>query len=531
MNSNVLEFSKSIGKLQTIISLLHNGLKKKVVRILKQEKLNNEIKEFKRLDFSKCSRFINEKWSVFSKHFDPDFKKLSKRSIEIRNSISHQDISKIDFERDLETLIKFATLIDSNELKNQIKTIINDQQSSEDFQNKSGEWYEMKEKGNEHFKIGNFTEALIFYTKAIKLDNKQASLYSNRALCELKLEKFELARQDSEDAIDLEPNNVKYYRILSEALMKLELYEESIQICELGLKIDSYEETLLLRKRDLNSRIEQKKTDFNNPRKDFKDFNNIELQEMQLNYEKKLNNLNPRTCDIENLDDIEKFFDRMKLTRLVKDAHSYFDGIRGKNKDIGKAIEIFKHAANNGNAEGMYNLGVIYGREIAGIVDYSRMLEYFNLAASQKAFYKIHKMIFNNLGVSEAENGLGNSYRDGRGVDIDFKKAFNHYLRSAEFGYPEGQNNVGIFLKNGNGVKTNHEYAREWFRKAAEQNIAEAQFNYAEMLANGEGGPVKETEAIEYYKKAAEQGSPYALEKLQSLAFANKSYSSFFKNN
>jgi len=176
----------------------------------------------------------------------------------------------------------------------------------------------------------------------------------------------------------------------------------------------------------------------------------------------------------------------------------------------------------------MYNLGVIYGREITGIVDYSRMLKYFKLAASQKAFYKIYENIFYNLGVSEAENGLGNSYRDGRGVDIDFKKAFNHYLRSAEFGCPEGQNNVGVFLYNGNGVKTNHEYAREWFRKAAEQNIAEAQLNYAEMLENGEGGPVKETEAIEYYKKAAEQGSPSALTKFQSLAFSNKSYSSFF---
>jgi len=266
MNSNVLEFSKSIGKLQTVISLLHNGLKKKVVSILKQEKLNNEIKEFKKLDFSKCARFINEKWSVFSKHFNTDYKKISKRSIEIRNRISHQEISKIDFERDLETLIKFATLIDANELKNQIETIINDQQPKEVLQNRSGEWYEIKEKGNEHFKIGNFTEALIFYTKAIKLDNKQASLYSNRALCELKLEKFELARQDAEDAIDLEPNNVKYYRILSEALMKLELYDESIKICELGLKIDSYEETLLLRKRDLLSRIMQKTTDLNNPR-------------------------------------------------------------------------------------------------------------------------------------------------------------------------------------------------------------------------------------------------------------------------
>jgi TPR repeat protein len=530
MNSNVLEFSKSIGKLQTVISLLHNGLKKKVVSILKQEKLNNEIKEFKKLDFSKCARFINEKWSVFSKHFNTDYKKISKRSIEIRNRISHQEISKIDFERDLETLIKFATLIDANELKNQIETIINDQQPSEVLQNRSGEWYEIKEKGNEHFKIGNFTEALIFYTKAIKLDNKQASLYSNRALCELKLEKFELARQDAEDAIDLEPNNVKYYRILSEALMKLELYDESIKICELGLKIDSYEETLLLRKRDLLSRIMQKTTDLNNPRKDCKDIEN-EIRERLPKYVQTLSNLNPRPCDIENFDSFEQFSEKMKLTQLVKDAHSYLNGVRGKNKDIGKAIEIFEHAANNGNAEGMYNLGVIYGRELTGIVDYNRMLKYFKLAASQKAFYKIHENIFYNIGVSEAENGLGNSYRDGGGVDIDFKKAFNHYLRSAEFGCPEGQNNVGFCLKNGYGVKTNHEYAREWFRKAAEQNIAEAQLNYAEMLENGEGGPVKETEALEYYKKAAEQGSPSALARLQSLAFGNKSYSSFFKNN
>ena len=138
--------------------------------------------------------------------------------------------------------------------------------------------------------------------------------------------------------------------------------------------------------------------------------------------------------------------------------------------------------------------------------DYIKMLDYYRKAASQKPFYRTSRELFPNLGVAEAENGLGNAYRDGKGVDIDLKKAFNHYLRAAQCDQSEAQNNLGLLLLHGKGVAKNEKFARDWFKKAAEKGIAEAQFNYAEMCEFGQGGEVDEKSAFEYYQKSSLQG-------------------------
>lgn len=75
-------------------------------------------------------------------------------------------------------------------------------------------------------------------------------LYSNRALCELQLKKYELAREDAEDAIALDSNNIKYHRTLSTALYHLELWDECLTVCENGLKYCARDEVLLKRQRD-----------------------------------------------------------------------------------------------------------------------------------------------------------------------------------------------------------------------------------------------------------------------------------------
>ncbi len=519
--NDTIEFSIASGKLQTVITLLHNGLKKYIAKISKRKK--SDKKKQLEVDFSQTVRIIIDNWdTLYSKHAHADLKKLCKRSIQIRNGISHQKMPVIQFERDLETLIKLAGHLD-NDLKIQIENIVNEKQNGSDSVVLSGQWLDLKEKGNEFFKAGNFTEAFILYTKAIKLDNKQVTLYLNRALCELKLDRLENARQDAEDALDLDSNNLKAYRILSEVLMKLDLFKEALEICTLGLQKDAYEETLLLRKRDLISKLVQIQTDLNPRINNLDDLSKNEFENMLIQFSNKLNKLNPKPCDVQiiNMNQLTKI---IKMNRLVGEAFAYMKGSKGKSINKKKAVELFEEAMENGNAEAMYNLGVFYGNGDIGMIDYSRMLRYYNMAASQKPFYKMNEKFLENLGVAQAENGIGNSYRDGRGVDIDYKQAFAHYLKSAEWGCPEGQNNVGSLLDSGKGVQANYTYAREWFRKAAEQGIAEAQLNYADSLLNGKGGPVNEKEAIDFYKKAADQGCPTALDKLQSNAYGDKSF-------
>ncbi len=113
----------------------------------------------------------------------------------------------IDFERrfehDVECLAKIAHLIKADDIENKILELITPEAEGDD----SG-WIQLKEEGNAHYKKSEWTEAMNCYTKAIRINPKVATLYSNRALCEIQLKKFQLAREDAEDALDLDPKNV-----------------------------------------------------------------------------------------------------------------------------------------------------------------------------------------------------------------------------------------------------------------------------------------------------------------------------------
>ncbi|CAL4084088.1 unnamed protein product, partial [Meganyctiphanes norvegica] len=70
---------------------------------------------------------------------------------------------------------------------------------------------ELKERGNECVRAGNFAEAVIHYSYAIKIDSCSPQLYSNRSYAFLKMQQFYHALQDAEDAIHLDSGWAKGY--------------------------------------------------------------------------------------------------------------------------------------------------------------------------------------------------------------------------------------------------------------------------------------------------------------------------------
>ncbi|XP_035483243.2 sperm-associated antigen 1 isoform X1 [Scophthalmus maximus] len=70
-----------------------------------------------------------------------------------------------------------------------------------------------KQDGNEFVKKGQYQDAMAKYSDCLKLKPEECAIYTNRALCYLKLERFTEAKQDCDAALKLEPNNKKaFYR-------------------------------------------------------------------------------------------------------------------------------------------------------------------------------------------------------------------------------------------------------------------------------------------------------------------------------
>ncbi|XP_060798379.1 sperm-associated antigen 1A [Neoarius graeffei] len=71
----------------------------------------------------------------------------------------------------------------------------------------------LKQEGNDLVKRGEFENAVEKYSECVALKPAECTVYTNRALCFLKLERFAEARQDCDSALKLEPDNKKaFYR-------------------------------------------------------------------------------------------------------------------------------------------------------------------------------------------------------------------------------------------------------------------------------------------------------------------------------
>ncbi len=59
-------------------------------------------------------------------------------------------------------------------------------------------------------------------------------------------------------------------------------------------------------------------------------------------------------------------------------------------------------------------------------------------------------------------------YSKGQGVEQDYKKAMEWYLKSAALGNASAMYNIGSAYENGLGVKRDMEKATEWYQKAVD---------------------------------------------------------------
>lgn len=86
----------------------------------------------------------------------------------------------------------------------------------------------LKEEGNQLVKDKNYKDAISKYSECLKINSKECAIYTNRALCYLKLGQFEEAKLDCDQALQIDGANVKACYRLALAQKGLENCRESL---------------------------------------------------------------------------------------------------------------------------------------------------------------------------------------------------------------------------------------------------------------------------------------------------------------
>lgn len=130
--------------------------------------------------------------------------------------------------------------------------------------------------------------------------------------------------------------------------------------------------------------------------------------------------------------------------------------------DYATALKEFKPRAEQGNADGQFNLGLLYDGGKGVHQDYKEAVRWYRLAAEQ--------------GHTSAQFNLAYLYEYGLGVPQDYKEAFHWYRLAAEQGYASAQHNLGVKYVWGLGVPQDYIQAHMWFNLAATNGLEPAQF-------------------------------------------------------
>ena len=167
-------------------------------------------------------------------------------------------------------------------------------------------------------------------------------------------------------------------------------------------------------------------------------------------------------------------------------------------------ILMFRRAAEMGDPQGMFRLGVAFFYEQGGLKkDEVKAVEWYQKAAE--------------AGNAKAMCNLGICYELGKGeLTKDETKAVEWYRKAAEAGNATAMCELGFNYEYGDGGLTEDEAkALEWYQKAAEAGNATAMYKLGFNYEYGYGGLTEdEAKAVEWYQKAAEAGNATAMEKL-----------------
>lgn len=139
--------------------------------------------------------------------------------------------------------------------------------------------------------------------------------------------------------------------------------------------------------------------------------------------------------------------------------------------DVGnfdKAMAVWAPAAESGDADSQYGMGLLYSEGIAVPMDDLQALKWFGLAAEQ--------------GHGEAQYKLGVMHANGWGVPMSEVEAMKWYQLAAENGITAAQVSLGTMYQNGFSIEQDKIEALKWFTIAMKLGDGDARV-HQEYLA------------------------------------------------
>jgi len=208
-------------------------------------------------------------------------------------------------------------------------------------------------------------------------------------------------------------------------------------------------------------------------------------------------------------------------------------------KDTVEAERYGRAAADSGNAEASYEMGIFFEQYAGDDPEWLRAAEWMGKAAERGHLPATLRLADYHLegrlgGVNSAEGtrllrvaaGLGSpeacfriaeAYKTGTHLPQDPVASTAWFRVAADLGFAPAENAYGLALATGYGVASDPVGSVEWFKRAAEDGWADAQTNLGELHQHGVGVEKNLKEAAKYYEAAAGAGSGQAAESLARL--------------
>lgn len=191
-------------------------------------------------------------------------------------------------------------------------------------------------------------------------------------------------------------------------------------------------------------------------------------------------------------------FGTIRLTEALKNTSLSTNAVERIEQRVYKC---FKWAADQGDANGFYNLGMCHMNGYGCARDEKLAFDCFRAAAE--------------AGHPEAINNIGGFFRDGVVVRRNPELSAVWFKKSSELGNEFGVLNYALALLSGEGVARNPEGAVKLLRYLVDKRSSVEGMNvYGVCLMRGIGVEKDEKAAVSWFEKSAAQGLPTAMDNL-----------------